>query len=357
MTLWDNSLHTLKAALKQRAAELGFSACGIAEAGPTDHADACRRWIEQGFHGEMHYLADGLERRLDSRLLREGARALIITTANYYADTEEGPAEPVHIPGEGIVARYARGDDYHSVIEKKLRSLKQWLLQQEPASQCWVYVDTGPLLERETAQRAGLGWMGKHTLLLNRNIGSYFFLGALVTSLPLPPDEPAVSHCGTCTRCIDACPTQAITAPYVLDARRCISYMTIEHRGTIPEEMKQAIADSGRIFGCDICQEVCPYTRKYSIPTSEPAFQPREACTHPSLEKLLLLTEEEFQEKFKHSPVKRAKRRGLLRNAAIALANSGAPQAEAALQNAAENDPEPQVRENAAWSLRQIRSR
>jgi epoxyqueuosine reductase len=351
--------------VKGAALELGFDLVGITGAEPSAFAAEYRDWIERGFAGEMTYLARNLERRLDPRELLPDARSIIVVGMNYYADHAEGPGTPAPDPERAVFARYARGDDYHDVMSARLHTLldqlKAWA---GGGADGRVYVDAGPLLEREVARRAGLGWFGKNTLLINTRRGSYFFLGEIVTNVSLPPDEPAVGGCGTCTRCIDACPTGAIVAPFQLDARRCLSYLTIELKGPIPEEFRPALADSGnRIFGCDICQEVCPINRTHStsrhptlFPTEEPAYQPRDVTVSSTVTDLLYLTEEEFRENFKGSPVKRTKRRGLLRNAAAALSMRDDNEAVVALLHAL-NDPEPMVREQAAQSLEVIRAR
>ena len=308
-------------ALKDEAIRIGFDLAGITDARPSAFKGEYLDWLAQGYHGEMEYLTRNLDRRLDSSKLLDGKAASILMVAmNYYCDTDEGPGTPTVGSDEGVIARYARGDDYHDVMLPRLRALGSWLAERVPDVQTHSYVDTGPLLEREAAQRAGLGWVGKHTLLLNPQLGSYFFLGALVMSVPLPPDTPTETHCGTCTRCMDACPTNAIVEPYVLDATRCISYLTIELKGDIPVEHTSVLAKAGnRIYGCDICQEVCPFTRKFSQPTTESAYQPRAVNTRPNLHALVMLTEEEFREKFRQSPIKRAKHRGLIRNVKAAL--------------------------------------
>lgn len=308
-------------ALKAEAIRVGFDLAGITDARPSAFIKEYSDWLAQGYHGEMGYLSRNLERRLDSSKLLDGKAASILMVAmNYYADTEEGPGTPTVGSSEGVIARYARGDDYHDVMLPRLRALGSWLAERLPDVETHSYVDTGPLLEREAAQRAGLGWVGKHTLLLNAQLGSYFFLGALVISVPLPADTPTEAHCGTCTRCMDACPTAAIVEPYVLDATHCISYLTIELKGAIPAEHSSAIAEAGnRIYGCDICQEVCPFTRKFSQPTTESAYQSRAITTRPNLHKLALMTEEEFREKFRKSPIKRTKHRGLVRNVSAAF--------------------------------------
>jgi epoxyqueuosine reductase len=345
--------------IKARARELGFDLVGITDAEPSAFAEEYRDWVARGYAGEMAYLTRSLHRRLDPRELLPEARSIIVVGMNYYADTEEGPGTPKREPDRAVFARYARGDDYHDVMTARLRDLLAFLKAcSGEGADGRVYVDAGPLLEREVARRAGLGWFGKNTMLINTRRGSYFFLGEIVTNVALAPDEPAVGGCGTCTRCLDACPTGAIVAPYQLDARRCLSYLTIEIRGDIPEELRPALAESGnRIFGCDICQEVCPFSRRRSEPTSEPAFQSREITDCPKLVDLLLMDDGEFRQKFKGSAVKRAKRRGLLRNVAAALAASDDSEAECALKQAAETDPEPLVRAHAAWALERIRER
>jgi epoxyqueuosine reductase len=345
--------------VKTRARALGFDLVGITGAEPSAFAEEYRDWIAQGYAGEMAYLTRSLHRRLDPRELLPDARSIIVVGMNYYTDAVEGPGTPETDPERAVFARYARGDDYHEVMTAKLRELLAYLKAEAGAeAEGRVYVDAGPLLEREVARRAGLGWFGKNTMLINTRRGSYFFLGEIVTNVALAVDAPAIGGCGTCTLCLEACPTGAIFEPYKLDARRCLSYLTIEIKGAVPEEFRPALADSGnRIFGCDICQEVCPFCKKRSMPTSEPAFQPREVTKNPKLVDLLLMDEEEFREKFKGSPVKRAKRQGLLRNVAVALAESDDPEAERALEKAAAHDPEPLVREHAEWALKQIHRR
>lgn len=351
----------LAEAVKAKAQELGFDLVGITSAEPSAFAEEYREWIAQGHAGEMDYLTRNLHRRLDPRELLPDARSILVVGMNYYTDDDdmrEGDSE------RAVFARYARGDDYHDVMTERLRLLLDFLKAEAGAgTEGRVYVDTGPLLEREVARRAGLGWFGKNTMLINTRRGSYFFLGEIVTNVALATDTPAVGGCGTCTRCLDACPTGAIIAPYQLDARRCLSYLTIELKGAIPEELRPAIATSGnRIYGCDICQEVCPFNRPASAaryptlaPTEEPAFQPRKVTVNSKVTDLLSMTDEDFRAAFKNSPVKRAKRRGLLRNAATALSASNDPEVEQRLEQAAKNDPEPLVREHIEWALKQMR--
>jgi epoxyqueuosine reductase len=348
---------SLTQCIKEKAQELGFDLVGITDASPSIFAEAYRDWIAQGMQGTMEYLARNLHRRLDPRELLPEARSIIVVGMNYYTDTEEGPGTPTEDPEHAIFARYARGEDYHDVMTARLRILLDYLKAEAgPAAEGRVYVDAGPVLEREVAQRAGLGWFGKNTMLINTRKGSYFFLGEVVTNVVLEPDTPAVGGCGTCTRCLEACPTGAIVAPYKLDARRCISYLTIEQKDVIPSEFQTAIAETGRIYGCDICQECCPFNIRRSVPTSEPAFQSHEVTKHSTIADLLFLSEEAFRERFKGSPVKRAKRRGLLRNAAAALSLRDDAEAIAAVESAL-NDPESLVREQAARSLARIKAR
>jgi epoxyqueuosine reductase len=370
-------MQDLAAIIKERARELGFDLVGITGAEPSAFAAEYRDWIAQGYAGEMEYLARNLERRLDPRELLPDARSIIVVGMNYYTDEGKGKREEGKeeiqdtseqdavqnpdptIQNQGVFARYARGDDYHDVMTARLKELLAFVKAQAGAcAEGRVYVDAGPVLEREVARRAGLGWFGKNTMLINTRRGSYFFIGEIVTNVVLEADTPAIGGCGTCTRCLDACPTGAIFEPYKVDARRCLSYLTIELKGDLPEEFRPALAEAGnRIYGCDICQEVCPFCQRRSIPTSEPAFQPREITAKSCLVDLLLLSEEEFRAKFKDSPVKRAKRRGLLRNVAVSMAASDDPEAERALEKAAMHDPEPLVREHAEWALEKLRMR
>jgi epoxyqueuosine reductase len=331
---------------KAHAYALGFDLVGIAALGPAETAPAFLAWIEDGRAGEMHYLERGAEKRRDSRLPVPGTTHAIVVALDY------GGKEP-----SGPVARYARGLDYHDVIEEKLRELHSRLnvdAGREIAGK--PYVDTGPLLERDLARRAGLGWFGKNTNLLNPTLGSYFFLGALVLDVELATDAPfEADRCGTCTRCIEACPTEAITAPRQLDARRCISYLTIELKEEIPVEFREAIGEL--IYGCDICQEVCPFNIKFARELSESSFAARSTVSGKDAStlarELLAMSQPEFSAAFKGSPMKRAKLRGLKRNAAVVLGNAGDPSALPSLI-AALSDSEPLVREHAAWALGKI---
>ncbi|MEO8619725.1 MAG: tRNA epoxyqueuosine(34) reductase QueG [bacterium] len=299
---------------KAHAHALGFDLAGIAALGPANTADAFDAWIDAGHAGVMHYLERGAAKRRDSRLPRPGTTHAIVVALDY------GGREP-----SGPVARYARGDDYHDVIESKLRELHARLEADAGRTIAGkAYVDTGPLLERDLARRAGLGWFGKNTNLLNPTLGSFFFLGALVLDLELANDEPfEADRCGTCTRCIDACPTNAIVAPRELDATRCISYLTIELKDEIPLEFHEPIGEL--IYGCDICQDVCPWNVSFARPNKVPEFAPRAAlASNDALtiaRELVAMTQEQFSAAFKNSPMKRAKLRGLQRNASVVLGN------------------------------------
>jgi epoxyqueuosine reductase len=338
----------LEERIKQHARDLGFELAGIAAATPADGFEKLAAWLDQGYAGEMAYLLRHREARRDPESILPSVRSVLMVGMNYLAGepTTEGIT-----PERGRVARYARGADYHDVLRDRLEQLLEWLQREAPGCRGRAVVDTAPLLERDFARRAGLGWLGKNTMLLNKRLGSYFFLGALLLDLPLTPDEPfGASHCGTCTACLDACPTEAFPSPGVLDARRCISYLTIELRTPVPESLRTLLGDW--VFGCDICQEVCPWNRKAPA-TSEPAFRPRTDLETVNLIEVLGLSDEDFRKRFRGTAITRAKRRGLLRNAALLLGNQGNPAALPALRHA-RSDTEPLVREAAQWAIEQI---
>ncbi len=330
--------------IKTLARRLGFELCGIAPATESETRHFNEELVAAGHAGEMGYMARDPGRRLEPSRVWSEAASVVVVGLNYCPAGESPPEDD---EPRGQVARYALGDDYHDVLAEKLRALLREIQEAAPEVQGRAYVDTGPLLERDLAARAGLGWFGKNTKLLNRHHGSYFFLRALLLNVGLPPDEPTTAHCGTCRRCLDACPTGAFLAPYVLDARRCISYLTIELKGPIPRDLRPLV--SGWVFGCDVCQEVCPWNSKAPA-TREPAFGPRPGWQAPELIPLLRLTPAEFAGRFRDSPVKRAKRRGLLRNVCVALGNLGDARAVPALIAALRHD-EPLVRGHAAWAL------
>jgi len=301
---------------KAHAFALGFDLAGVARLGPAETSAAFDAWLDAGHAGTMGYLARGAEKRRDTRLPLPGTTHALVVALDY------GGKEP-----SGPVARYARGDDYHDVMETRLRELHARLERDAGrAIPGKPYVDTGPLLERDLARRAGLGWFGKNTNLLNPTLGSFFFLGALVLDVELVPDVPfEADRCGSCTRCIDACPTDALVAPRVLDATKCISYLTIELKDEIPVELREQIG--GLVYGCDICQDVCPWNVRFARPNRVPDFAPREFIAGKDARSLardiLALDDERFRAAFKGSPMKRAKLRGLERNAAVVLANVG----------------------------------
>jgi epoxyqueuosine reductase len=341
--------------LKQYARAIGFHLVGITSPEPFSTAEQdILRWLADGHNAEMSWLNEARTRlACRPRELLPGARALVVVGVNYgtHAQPEDGSELSEGRP-RGRIARYAWGADYHDALKSRLRQLADFLQERGPGPvHSRLFVDSGPLVERDAAVRAGLGFRGKNTNLLTP-IGSYVFLGALLTTAELDFDQPTVKSCGACRLCLDACPTDALSEPYHLAAERCISYLTIEHRGPTPEHLRPLIGDW--IFGCDICQEVCPYNASArSRPTPWSEFQPRPV---PDLEALVTMDDEGFRQTFRGSPVKRAKRRGLARNAAIALGNVGAAAAAPALERAAQQDPEPLVREAAEWSLRQLLS-
>jgi epoxyqueuosine reductase len=334
----------LSTLLKQRAAELGFPLCGICPAVTPPGAKRLDEWLAAGYAGEMHYLANRREAYDHPRHVLDGVHSIVML-AMYYRTSEPSPTTS----GKGRVSRYAWGErDYHHVIRDRLHQLADYLRELVPVAQTRGVVDTAPLLEREFAQLAGLGWVGKNTLLLSKHAGSYFFLAALLTDQRLEYDEPfAADHCGTCTACLEACPTNAFPQPYVLDASRCISYLTIELQDAIPVELRSGLGDW--LFGCDVCQEVCPWN--HDAPQSnEPAFAPLAAMNPVDLAGLFDLTDADFRLRFRQTPLWRAHRRGLLRNAAIVLGNQRHAAALPALAKGL-RDVEPLVRGASAWAL------
>jgi epoxyqueuosine reductase len=341
--------------IRQRAFELGFDACRITHAGPPEHAADFERWLAAGRHGEMAYLQRNASKRVDPGQVLPGARSVICVAASYAIAAPVPVPEAASTSGtRGVVARYARCADYHEVMGSRMRDLAGFVdALGGPGTRSLWYVDTGPLLERDLAQRAGLGFIGKHTNLISRELGNWFFLGEILTTLPLGPDVPEKNRCGTCARCLAACPTQAIVAPFELDARRCISYLTIELKGDIPEELRPAIGN--RLFGCDDCLAVCPWNR---FAREGALLKPhvRPDLEQPDLLALLELDEAGFRRRFEGTPVQRIKRRGLLRNVCVALGNVGDDGALAGLERAAQG-PEPLVARHARWAMERIETR
>jgi epoxyqueuosine reductase len=334
------------AMIKAQAYGLGFDLTGITTLGPADTSAAFDDWLARGYDGDMSYIARTAEKRKDSRLPFVGVQSAIVVGMSY------GGREP-----SGPVARYARGDDYHELMIERLDALHRWIESQLGTSvRGKAYVDTGPILERDLARRAGLGWFGKNTTLINPRGGSFFFLGSLLLDLELEPDAPfATDHCGSCTRCLDACPTGALTSPRVLDSNLCISYLTIELKGEIPAPLRSLIGEL--LYGCDICQEVCPWNAKFATELKEPTFAPREVIAGKDAltlaREILAMSDEDFRIAFRGSPMKRAKLRGLKRNAAIVLGNMPDLRDVAALSGAL-SDSDEVVRASAAWALDKI---
>ena len=392
----------IKSALIAQAHALGFDDCRIAPAQPAAHRALFEQWIAEGKHGDMAWLARNPERRTDPTLVLPGAKSVIVLALNYYQGGSAYPSgQPQNVrqaaslspsgpPGEGPswslnappsapppppppdssgqqpsttvnnrqpssttfrIARYAWNNDYHDLIEAKLRLLADFLTTHGGTQR--PYVDTGPVLERDFASESGLGWGGKSTMQIHRHLGTWFFLADILTTLELPPDAPATDHCGKCTRCITACPTQAITAPRRMDARRCISYLTIESKGPIPLEFRQAIGD--RIYGCDSCLDACPWNR-HAQASHEATFQARASIFEHTLRDFLSLSDDTFRALFAKSPIKRIKRPAFLRNVCVALGNVGTLEDLPALEAAAQDD-HPLIAEHAQWAIGEIRTR
>ncbi len=332
------------AMLERWAVEEGFDRAGIARLGPSDHAQAFRAWLGRGDHAGMSYLEGRRDERLDPTRILDGARSVLCVALQYH------PAARADEPPGGMldhVARYARGRDYHDTMKQRLERLAERIREALPGVATRVYVDTGPVLERELAARAGIGSFGKNTNLLHPEAGSWFLLGELFLTLELESATPVAELCGSCSRCLEACPTGALTGPYRLDANRCISYWTIEHRGWLPVAARTMIDDW--LFGCDVCQEVCPLNDSPE-PAAAPEFAADARRASLSLADLLELARADYLELFRGSPMKRARLEGLQRNAAVVLGNSGSRRAVPPLAGALEH-PEPVVRGHAAWAL------
>lgn len=338
----------LAATLKGWAIEVGFHRAGIASLEPSEHADAVRSWLGRGDHAGMTWFERGIERRLHPASLLEGARSALVVALHYH------PLPAVSPEPEGDlwprVARYARGQDYHREMEEGLKRIERRLPDLLPGVGSRRYVDTGPVLERELAARAGLGAIGKHTNLLHPEHGSWFLLGELLLAVELPPDRPVAEPCGSCNRCLAACPTKALPEPFRLDARRCISYWTIEHRGIVPREVRPLLGDW--VFGCDLCQEACPWNDE-AEPAGSPVFELPAARGELDLAALLELSPDGYLGAFRESPMKRARHEGLRRNAATAMGNRGDRRYLPALIRALEDDSAV-VRAHAAWALGRI---
>jgi epoxyqueuosine reductase len=334
----------LKQQLQEQAQQLGFADMRIAAATPAAHAAVYADWVAAGTYGDMAWMANNIERRSDPRLVVPGAQSVIVLATNYYPG-HDAPAQGYRI------ARYSWNEDYHDIIFPRLMQLDVPLRAAGGQQRC--YVDTGPVLERDFATASGMGWNGKSTMQIHRQLGTWFFLSTIITTLALEPDPPHGQHCGSCTRCMTACPTQAITAPNRMDARRCISYLTIEHKGSIPLEYRRAIGD--RIYGCDDCLSACPWNR-FAQQSQELAFAARQEIFLPQLRDYLALDDDGFRQLFRRSPIKRIKRRAFLRNVCVALGNTGTQADLPALRSAA-LDPEPLIAEHASWAITEIEQR
>lgn len=338
----------LAARIRQWGRELGFSAVGIADTDLSTTEAGLTAWLAAGMHGDMDYMARHGTLRTRPAELVPGTLRVISVRMDYLPASARDPHEVLADPGRAYVSRYALGRDYHKVLRQRLAQLARRIAQEAGPFHYRVFTDSAPVMEVELARKAGLGWRGKHTLLLSRGAGSWFFLGEIYTDLPLPVDTPTTDHCGTCRACLDVCPTGAIVAPYVVDARRCISYLTIEHKGAIPEPLRPLMGN--RIYGCDDCQLACPWNR-FATPTREADFQVRNGLDDAPLTELFAWSAEIFETRLAGSAIRRIGHERWLRNIAVALGNAPTtPQVVAALR-ARRNDPSPLVREHVAWAL------
>jgi epoxyqueuosine reductase len=342
---------SLEEAIRSQASRLGFAACGFTRADAADGAGLdIRRWIEAGHHGTMGWMETRADHRVSPLALWPEARSAIALGMSY-APASDPLAVAAH-PELGRISAYAQGGDYHKTVKKALKALARFIVEEAP-SELKVFVDTAPVMEKPLAQAAGIGWQGKHTNLVSREHGSWLFLGVILTSLELTPDPPAneARHCGSCTRCLDACPTQAFLGPHRIDARRCISYLTIEHDGPIPDELRRLMGN--RIYGCDDCLAVCPWNRFADAAAANRAFLPRAELVSPRLSDLLALDDAAFREMFAGSPIKRIGRSRMIRNCLVAAGNSGDVGLVSAIQpHLADSDPV--IADAARWALDQI---
>ncbi|HYC95664.1 MAG TPA: tRNA epoxyqueuosine(34) reductase QueG [Sphingomicrobium sp.] len=340
---------SLKARIFDKARELGFSAWGIARADAVPEAgERLKEWIAAGHHGEMAWMEDRAEQRASPQGLWPEAKS-VIALAMSYAPAND-PLALADAKDRGRISVYAQGADYHKTVKKALKAMGRWLAE-EAGCRLKVFVDTAPVMEKPLSAAAGIGWQGKHSNLLNREHGSWLFLGVIYTTLELEPDDPAEPHCGSCTRCIDACPTGAIIAPNLVDARRCISYLTIEHAGPIPHEFREAIGN--RVYGCDDCLAVCPWNRFASAAQANKAFAPRPELVAPALADLLALDDAAFRELFSGSPIKRIGVNRMIRNCLIAAGNSGDASLRPAIERHLDSE-DPVVADAAKWAIERL---
>lgn len=335
---------TVKQNIQRIASELGFDDCRVSKACEAAHAAEYRKWIADGCAGDMQWLERGVDRRVDPTQVVEGACSVISLAVNYFPGEDEPDVDY-------RIARYAWNEDYHDIIESKLKDLNEAMLEMGGVQR--FYTDTGPVLERDFATSSGLGWNGKSCVQIHKGMGTWFFLAELITTLDLPVDQPFGDHCGKCRRCLDACPTHAITEPHRVDAQRCISYLTIENMGPIPVALRKQVGD--RIYGCDTCLDVCPWNRFAKI-SRETKFHARQSIFHHRLRDFLAMDDEAFRQLFARSPIKRIKRHRFLRNVCVALGNVGGDDDLPALQRAAD-DADALIAEHAQWALKEIESR
>ncbi len=337
--------------LRREARALGFVACGIAPADAAPETVArLRRWLDEGAHGEMMWMAERAEQRGRPRALWPEVNSILMLGMSYAP--AEDPLRLANVRDRGRISIYAQGADYHDVVKKALKALARWMVARAPGADVKVFVDTAPVMEKPLAAAAGIGWQGKHSNLVSRSEGNWLFLGAIMTTLDLPPDAPSVDRCGSCAACQRACPTDAFPEPYRVDARRCVSYLTIEHKGPIPHEFRKAIGN--RIYGCDDCLAVCPWNRFAQAAAANRAFAGRPELKAPALADLLGLDDPTFRAIFAGSPIKRIGRDRMVRNALIAAGNSGDAKLVPAVRGLLD-DPSPVVAEAAAWALAELR--
>ena len=332
--------------IERFAKEIGFDGFGVTGEVPTKSVEKYKNWLSLGYEGEMSYMRRNVEKRSNLDLVLSGVKSVVCLRTNYL--TADKGMEFVNDKEHGDISLYALNEDYHDVLVQRHRKLEKKIKEEFSGCQTKPYVDTGPILEKSLAKNAGLGWIGKHTNLITESVGSYYFLSEILVDAVMEPSEPSLDKCGTCRSCIDICPTQAIVAPYVLDSRRCISYLTIELKGVIPLEFRKAMGN--HIYGCDDCQIVCPWN-SFAVKTDEESFRARDGSFQ--LIELMRLNDEAFRKRFKKSPVKRTKRRGLLRNVAVALGNSGNLSAVGPLIDAL-SDHEPLIRAHVVWALGEL---
>lgn len=337
-------MHELKEKIRAWGKALGFDAIGVSPPHVGEAEAGLMAWLAAGCHGEMDYMAAHGSKRARPAELVPGTRSVICARMNYRPASADSCEDPAH----AAISCYAQGRDYHKLLRQRLQKLAERIASEVGDFGHRVFTDSAPVMEAELARQAGLGWRGKHTLLLDRDAGSYFFLGEIYTDLDLPPDAPITDHCGTCTACIDACPTHAIVAPGHLDARRCISYLTIELKGDMPEEFRAALGN--RIYGCDDCQTACPWNR-FAPPTREADFAPRQGLDQAALTALFAWSETEFEERLAGSPIRRIGHARWLRNIALALGNAPTSDAVVNALRAREDDPSALVREHVRWAL------